>query len=253
MADLFWLSDAQWAVIEPFMPRNQPGPERKDDRQIISGILHVITAGCCRWCDCPAAYGPSTTVYNRFNPLVPPRLLAGDAGRPGQGGLGGRRGRPRQHLCSGPPLRPRWKRGAKAQGIGPSRGGQTTKVHALTDVLGRPGVLLLTPGNASDVTTAPAVLAEAPGRIRRLAADKGYDADWLRADLRAEGITPVIPGKRGRKRRICHDQRRYRERWRIEATFSRLKDFRRIATRYDKLARNYASALPLAAVIAFWC
>jgi transposase len=66
MADLFWLSDAQWAVLEPFMPRDQPGPERKDDRMIISGILHVLTSGC-RWRDCPAAYGPRTTVYNRFN------------------------------------------------------------------------------------------------------------------------------------------------------------------------------------------
>ncbi|KNY23846.1 transposase [Methylobacterium sp. ARG-1] len=129
----------------------------------------------------------------------------------------------------------------------------TIKIHALTDVLGRPGVLLLTPGNASDVTTAPAVLAEAPGWIRRLAADKGYDADWLRADLRAQGITSVIPGQRGRKRGIRHDKRRYHERWRIEATFNRLKDVRRVATCYDKLARNYASAVALAAVIAFWC
>ena len=97
------------------------------------------------------------------------------------------------------------------------------------------------------------MLAEAPGRIRRLGADKGYDADWLRTDLRAQGITPIIPGKRGRKKRIHHDKQRYRERWRIEATFNRLKDFRRIATRYDKLARNYASAVALAAVIAVWC
>jgi transposase len=66
MTDLFWLSDAQWAVIEPFMPRNQPGPERKEDRQVISGILHVLTSGC-RWRDCPSEYGPRTTVYNRFN------------------------------------------------------------------------------------------------------------------------------------------------------------------------------------------
>jgi transposase len=66
MADLFWLSDAQWAVIEPFMPRNQPGPEREDDRRIISGILHVLTSGCL-WRDCPSEYGPRTTVYNRFN------------------------------------------------------------------------------------------------------------------------------------------------------------------------------------------
>jgi transposase len=66
VADLFWLSDEQWAVIGPFMPKDQPGPERKDDRQIISGILHVLTSGC-RWRDCPATYGPRITVYNRFN------------------------------------------------------------------------------------------------------------------------------------------------------------------------------------------
>jgi transposase len=54
-------------------------------------------------------------------------------------------------------------------------------------------------------------------------------------------------------RRVHHDKRRYREHWRIEATFCRLKGFRRIATRYDKLACNYASAVALAAVIAFWC
>jgi transposase len=66
MVNLFWLSDEQWAVIEPFMPRNQPGPERKEDRRIISGILHVLTCGC-RWRDCPSEYGPRTTVYNRFN------------------------------------------------------------------------------------------------------------------------------------------------------------------------------------------
>jgi transposase len=92
------------------------------------------------------------------------------------------------------------------------------------------------------------VLAAAPGRVHRLIADKGYDADWLRADLRAQGTTAVIPGTRARKRRLRLDTLRYRERWRIEATFCRLKDFRRIATRFDKLACNLASALALAAV-----
>ncbi len=66
MASLFWLSDDAWAAIEPHLPRNQPGARRVDDRRVISGILHVLKAGC-RWCDCPADYGPSTTVYNRFN------------------------------------------------------------------------------------------------------------------------------------------------------------------------------------------
>lgn len=67
------------------------------------------------------------------------------------------------------------------------------------------------------------------------------------------GTIPVIPGRRNRRRPIQYDVRYYRDRWRVEAMFCRLKDFRRIATRYDKLARNYASAVALAAVIAFWC
>ena len=141
-------------------------------------------------------------------------------------------------------------KGASALAICPSRGGPTTKVHVLSDTLGRPAVVHLTPGNAGDVRTAPAVLAAAPGPIRRFLADKGYDADWLRADLRRAGIAPVIPGTRFRRRPIRHDKRRYKDRWRAEAVFCRLKDFRRVATRYDKLARNYASAVALAAVVA---
>ena len=66
MAELFWLSDEQWAVIGPFMPTNQPGARRVDDRRVLSGIVHVLRSGS-RWRDCPAAYGPATTVYNRFN------------------------------------------------------------------------------------------------------------------------------------------------------------------------------------------
>ncbi len=63
---LFWLLDEAWAAIEPHLPKNQPGARRVDDRRVISGILHVLKVGC-RWCDCPADYGPSTTIYNRFN------------------------------------------------------------------------------------------------------------------------------------------------------------------------------------------
>ena len=66
MTNEFWLSDAQWAALEPLLPRNQPGARRKDDRRIVSGIVHVLKIGC-RWQDCPARYGPSTTIYNRFH------------------------------------------------------------------------------------------------------------------------------------------------------------------------------------------
>jgi transposase len=63
--NLFWLSDEQWQRIEPHLPTDVRGVERKDDRRIISGIVHVLKSGC-RWSDCPEVYGPHTTVYNRF-------------------------------------------------------------------------------------------------------------------------------------------------------------------------------------------
>jgi mannitol 2-dehydrogenase len=64
-ASLFWFTDEQWARIEPHLPNNQRGPERKDDRRILSGIIHVQRSGC-RWKDCPSEYGPAKTIYNRF-------------------------------------------------------------------------------------------------------------------------------------------------------------------------------------------
>ena len=66
MANEFWLSDAQWAAIDPLLPKNRPGAHRVDDRRVISGIVHVLKVGC-RWQDCPSCYGPPTTIYNRFH------------------------------------------------------------------------------------------------------------------------------------------------------------------------------------------
>lgn len=143
------------------------------------------------------------------------------------------------------------KRGRSAEAIGRSRGGWTTKVHALTDVVGRPYALMLTAGNVSDVKAAPALLERA-GRMRYLLADKGYNADRLRRSIRDVGALPVIPGRRNRKHTICYDKQRYRTRHLIENAFCRLKDFRRVATRYDKLAANFLSGVALATAVAFW-
>ncbi len=65
-SNLFWFTDDQWAKIVPHLPVNQPGPERKDDRLVLSGIMHVLKIGC-RWEDCPKEYGPHKTIYNRFS------------------------------------------------------------------------------------------------------------------------------------------------------------------------------------------
>ena len=110
---------------------------------------------------------------------------------------------------------------------------------------------MLTAGNVSDVSAAPALLDRA-GRIKYLLGDKGYDADALRRALSEAGATPVIPGRRNRKRTIQYDKRRYRDRHLVENAFCRLKDFSRVATRYDKLAANFMAAVALATTVAFW-
>ena len=66
MSHLYWLNDEAWAAIEPLLPKNQPGARRVDNRRVISGIVHVLKTGA-RWRDCPEAYDPHTTIYNRFN------------------------------------------------------------------------------------------------------------------------------------------------------------------------------------------
>ena len=110
---------------------------------------------------------------------------------------------------------------------------------------------MLTGGNAADSPVAPHLLAGLKG-ARYLLADKGYDANALRKRLRQSAIVPVIPGRSNRKRAIRYDETRYKGRHLIENAFCRLKDFRRVATRYDKLARNFLASVCLVAAIVWW-
>lgn len=110
---------------------------------------------------------------------------------------------------------------------------------------------VLTPGNTSDVKGANLLIGETIG-MNRVIADRGYNTNRIRAALHEQGTIPVIPGRRNRKRPIQYDERRHKDRWRVETRFCRIKDFRRIATRDDKLARNFLSAACLAATVAFW-
>ncbi len=110
---------------------------------------------------------------------------------------------------------------------------------------------MLTPGNTGDVTVAPSLI-EAAGPFSRLLADKAYDANWLRELLAERKAEAVIPCNPTRKNLIPYDAAAYRQRNLIERMFCRLKDFRRIATRYDKLAANFAAAVYLAATVCYW-
>lgn len=137
------------------------------------------------------------------------------------------------------------------QAIGLTKGGRNSKIHAIVDEFLRPWVLILTPGNTADCIMAQECVSLIPG-IKELLADKGYDTDAFRAFLKQQKIRPVIPGKSNRKKRIRHDRKAYKNRNVIERCFGRLKDFRRIATRYDKLAQNFFSALCFVTILAYW-
>ena len=100
---------------------------------------------------------------------------------------------------------------------------------------------------------APALIEAAAGRFDRLIADKGYDSNAIRAAVQAQGAEVVIPPNRTRKILIPYDRDAYRTRNFVERLWCRLKDWRRIATRYDKLATNYLAGVFLAAAISFWC
>ncbi|WP_258162864.1 IS5 family transposase [Rhizobium sp. TH2] len=120
-------------------------------------------------------------------------------------------------------------------------------MHARADGQGRPLGFILTGGETSDYSAIPALLAMPVGKPRLFLADRGYDADAVREKLLMHGILPVIPPRANRKDPPSCDFRAYRDRNRIERMFNRLKQFRRVATRYDKTRISFEAFLSLAA------
>jgi len=126
-----------------------------------------------------------------------------------------------------------------------------SKLHAVCDERGRPLVMLLSEGQMSDYKGA-ALMLDALPPAKAMLGDRGYDANWFRAALTARRIAPCIPSKANRKVQIPHDKTLYRQRHKIENMFGRLKDWRRIHTRYDRCAHTFMSAICIAATVIFW-
>jgi transposase len=141
--------------------------------------------------------------------------------------------------------------GEKNQAIGRSRGGRTTKIHALTDALRRPIAFMLAGGQVADCTAGAALLERLPA-CDVLHGDKGYDANAIRRQIEERGALANIPPKANRKWKCCFSPFLYRNRNAIERMFCRLKDFRRVATRYDRNAANFLAAVCLAATVSYW-
>ena len=144
------------------------------------------------------------------------------------------------------PALSRRKRGPQEQAIGRSRGGLTTKIHIAVDALGNPLRLLLTAGQVHDCTQAEALVEGIAAE--HVLADKAYDTDKFRAFL-AFLATAVIPSKANRVQPIAYDKHIYRERHLVECFISKIKHFRRVATRYDKTAVSYMGFVAIAASV----
>nr|WP_250266036.1 IS5 family transposase [Rhodovastum atsumiense] len=141
----------------------------------------------------------------------------------------------------------RRKRGTQNQAIGRSRGGLTTKIVALVDALGNLVRFVLLPGQRHDTLGVLPLIAGLT--FDALLGDKAFDVDWLRIELDGRGAAAVIPPKSNRKAAISYDKAMYRWRHLIENFFAKLKEFRAIATRYDKTDTSFQAAIYLAAAV----
>jgi transposase len=238
------LTDFEWAAIRPFLPNKPRGVPRVNDRRVLNGIFWVLRSGA-PWRDLPAAFGPYTTCYNRFirwgragvwDQIMDALAETHDAAVQM---IDTSIVRVHQHgACIA---------GNNEQHMGRSRGGMTTKIHAVVDTNGLPVQLGLTTGEAHDNRLCSVLLNQLSPQTLLLA-DRGYDADWIRSLASEQGAWANIPPKRNRKETICFSPYLYRARNLVERFFNRIKQCRRIATRYDKLAANYLAFIKLASI-----
>lgn len=154
----------------------------------------------------------------------------------------------RQHCDPRPPSGGRRKRGTQNQGLGRSRGGFTSKIHARTNSEGLPLGFVITPGETHDATAYDELMNLDEMRPTALLADKGYDSDAIREDSWFHGTDPIIPTKVNRKVQRPVDPLLYALRNRIERFFNKLKNARRVATRYDKTVDSFLAFVQLASI-----
>jgi transposase len=214
------------------LPNKPRGVPRVNDRRVLNGIFWILLSGA-PWRDLPDIFGPYTTCYNRFvrwrgaGAWATIMNALADAHDAAVQMIDTSIVRVYQHgSCI--------KRNGR-QTMGRSRGGLTSKIHALVGYNGLPVRLALTPGEAHDNRLARKLLSRLkPGSM--LLADRGYDADWIRELAMKKGAWANIPPKSNRSEPICFSPYLYRARNRVERFFNRIKQCRRVTTRYDTLA-----------------
>lgn len=263
------MTEAQWERLAPLLPPQRPrtGRPARDHRTIVSAIPWVLHTGA-PWRDLPERFGPRSTAWNRFRRWtgagVWAQVLAALQPAADRSGrldwtthfVDGTVVRAHQHAAGA-------VGGQADQALGRSRGGVSTKTHLRAEGGGRPMAFVLSGGERHESRYVEALLNA--GEVRRagrgrprsrpgqLVGDKGYSYSTVRRVLTRRGIRAVIPRRRDQRpddrRHRPFDRAVYRERNRVERLINRLKQCRRIATRYEKRARHFSAMLTLAGAL----
>ena len=235
-------SDDQWSKVAPLLPQDN-APGRKStlgNRIFVEAVLFLVRAGL-PWRDLPERFGRWNTVYKRYARWSEKGLwiavfaaLTGGNLNLSQASIDSTTVRAHQHAAGA-------RKAEGDQAIGRSRGGSTTKIHVVSEALGRLVHFLLTGGNVNDCTQGVELLETVPAE--NVLGDKGYDTNEIIEAIENNGGNAVIPSKANRKVIRPLDTKQYKDRNMVERLFCRLKHFRGFATRYAKLARRFASLI----------
>jgi len=266
------LTDQQWQRLEPLLPPEKPwtGRPNEDHRQILNGILWIHRTGA-PWRDLPRRDGPVGTVSSRFyrwrKAVIWQRILSDLQAEANQRGeidwdlhfVDATIVRAHQHAGGARRDGATPEEAQAREALGRSQGGFSTKLHLRAEGNGRPITVLLTGGERNEQIALEAVLDQGavrrPGRgrprlrPRAAAGDKGYSSPTARARLRRRHIRPVIPTRKDQPRQRNFDRAAYRLRNKVERLINRLKQARRIATRYEKRGDNYLAMVHIGMIL----
>lgn len=236
------LTDERWSKLKDIL-LDQGIYDKPKLRLMVEGMFYRMRVGC-PWRDLPKQFGEWNSIYKKFNRWSSKNLLM----------------RLFESLINEPDLE--WTFmdasitkahqhsagavGEAGQAIGKSRAGNTTKIHMVVDAFGLPVAFEVTGGEVNECKVAPDLISKL-SRANYIITDKGYDSDKLRDYISEKGPIPLIPRRSNAKLGNDHmDWGLYKYRHLVENIFARLKHFRAIATRYDKLKRNYLSTIAMA-------